>query len=140
MIWYSWSSNQRFLKLYTLYVKIMRKVINGSVVACKYLLQIKKMKYLEKSKWVLDSTKKIPQSNIIRDFSCLYSHCKYDCVLYIVKTYGDMVANTIAFFIAGQFDYMTNTRFVFKQKYTKENFLKFWGMRNGTIFIDNGGM
>lgn len=53
---------------------------------------------------------------------------------------GDMWANTIAFFIAVQFAYMTNTKFVFRDKYTKENFLKFWGMRIGTIFIDNGGM
>ncbi|WP_195282980.1 GtrA family protein [Harryflintia acetispora] len=51
-----------------------------------------------------------------------------------------MIANTIAFFWLYKFAYMTNTKFVFKAKFTKKNFLKFWGMRIGTIFIDNGGM
>lgn len=53
---------------------------------------------------------------------------------------GDMAANTIAFFLAVQFAYMTNTKFVFNEKITKKNFAQFWGMRIGTIFIDNGGM
>ena len=53
---------------------------------------------------------------------------------------GDIAANTIAFFITVQFAYMTNTKFVFKDKFTKKNFLQFWGMRIGTILIDNGGL
>lgn len=53
---------------------------------------------------------------------------------------GDLAANTLAFFLAVQFAYMTNTKFVFRDKFTKKNFLQFWGMRIGTIFIDNGGM
>lgn len=53
---------------------------------------------------------------------------------------GDLLANTIAFFLAVQFAYMTNTKFVFQEKFTKKNFVQFWGMRIGTIFIDNGGM
>ena len=53
---------------------------------------------------------------------------------------GDMWANTAAFFLAVQFAYMTNTKFVFRDRYTRENFLKFWSMRIGTIFLDNGGM
>lgn len=53
---------------------------------------------------------------------------------------NELAANTIAFLLAVQFAYMTNTKFVFKAKFTKQNFLQFWGMRIGTIFIDNGGM
>lgn len=54
--------------------------------------------------------------------------------------WSDLAANTVAFFVAVQFAYMTNTKFVFRDRYTKENFLKFWGMRIGTILLDNGGM
>lgn len=53
---------------------------------------------------------------------------------------NEMLSNTIAFFIAVQFAYFTNTKFVFKADFTKKNFIQFWGMRIGTIFIDNGGM
>lgn len=56
------------------------------------------------------------------------------------KITSDLIANTIAFFGAVQFAYMTNTKFVFRDKFSKKNFLQFWGMRIGTIFIDNGGM
>ena len=52
----------------------------------------------------------------------------------------DIWANTIAFFLAVQFAYLTNTYFVFRQPFTRKNFLQFWGMRIGTILIDNGGM
>lgn len=58
----------------------------------------------------------------------------------LAHSMSDMLANTIAFFLAVQFAYMTNTKFVFQQTYTKENFLKFWSMRIGTLLIDNGGM
>ncbi len=54
--------------------------------------------------------------------------------------FGEITANTIAFMLSVQFAYMTNTRFVFRAPYTKQNFLQFWGMRIGTILIDNGGM
>ena len=52
----------------------------------------------------------------------------------------DLWANTVAFFVAVQFAYITNTHFVFRQPFTRKNFLQFWGMRIGTILIDNGGM
>ncbi len=52
----------------------------------------------------------------------------------------EIMANTIAFFIAVQFAYITNTKFVFQAPFTKENFLSFWGMRIGTLVIDNGGL
>ncbi len=53
---------------------------------------------------------------------------------------NEIIANTIAFFIAVQFAYFTNTKFVFKEAFTKQNFLQFWGMRIGTLVIDNGGL
>lgn len=53
---------------------------------------------------------------------------------------GELTANTIAFLLSVQFAYMTNTKFVFCTPYTRQNFLQFWAMRIGTIFIDNGGM
>ena len=52
----------------------------------------------------------------------------------------EIIANTIAFFLAVQFAYMTNTKFVFQAPFTKENFLSFWGMRIGTLIIDYGGL
>lgn len=60
--------------------------------------------------------------------------------LILYKDMEELAANTIAFLIAVQFAYMTNTKFVFSKKYTKENLSKFWSMRIGTIFIDNGIM
>lgn len=64
-------------------------------------------------------------------------------VVYLVLSFlgmNDIVANTISFFITVQFAYITNTRFVFHQSFTRKNFLQFWGMRLGTILLDNGGM
>lgn len=54
--------------------------------------------------------------------------------------FKELTANTIAFLLSVQFAYMTNTRFVFCTPYTRRNFVQFWVMRIGTIFIDNGGM
>ncbi len=53
---------------------------------------------------------------------------------------NDLIANTIAFFLAVQFAYITNTKYVFKASFTKKNFFQFWGMRIGTILIDNLGL
>lgn len=50
------------------------------------------------------------------------------------------IANTVAFFVAVTFAYFGNTIVVFRDKCTVRNFSYFWGMRIGTIFIDNGGM
>lgn len=52
----------------------------------------------------------------------------------------ELIANTIAFLVTVQFAYLTNTKFVFKTAYTIQNFFQFWGMRIGTILIDNGGL
>ena len=51
-----------------------------------------------------------------------------------------LYANTIAFFIAVVFAYYTNTKFVFNDKFTKENFISFMSMRISTLFIDNIGL
>jgi putative flippase GtrA len=66
----------------------------------------------------------------------------FNTVIYLAlsSVLEDIIANTIAFIIAVQFAYLTNTKFVFNQSSTKDNFLKFWGMRIGTLLIDNGGM
>ena len=53
---------------------------------------------------------------------------------------GDMIANTLAFFIAVFFAYWTNSTFVFKVKHTWHNFGQFVFMRIGTLLIDDGGM
>lgn len=53
---------------------------------------------------------------------------------------NDLLANTIAFFLAVQFAYYTNTKFVFKSNFTRKNFMQFWTMRIGTIVIDNMGL
>jgi len=52
----------------------------------------------------------------------------------------ELIANTIAFFVAVMFAYIVNTKFVFRNTFTKANFTKFWAMRIGTLLIDNGGM
>ncbi|MFA9463382.1 MAG: GtrA family protein [Velocimicrobium sp.] len=57
-----------------------------------------------------------------------------------LKFTNELWANTIAFFIAVQFAYFANTKFVFKDNFTKKNFVQFWGMRIGTLIIDNGGL
>lgn len=54
--------------------------------------------------------------------------------------WGDMAANTAAFFIAILFAYWTNSTFVFHMPHTQKNFSQFIGMRIGTLLIDNGGM
>lgn len=63
-------------------------------------------------------------------------------VVYLGLSYfiDDISANTIAFLLSVMFAYFTNTLFVFKQKLSWKTFFQFWGMRIGTIFIDNGGM
>ena len=52
----------------------------------------------------------------------------------------DIIANSIAFVLSVLFAYWTNSKFVFKNPLSKETFIKFFGMRIGTILIDNGGM
>lgn len=60
---------------------------------------------------------------------------------YLLSLKMDMLmANTIAFFVAVMFAYIVNTKFVFRDTFTKTNFTKFWLMRVSTLLIDNGGM
>lgn len=53
---------------------------------------------------------------------------------------NEVYANSIAFFLTVLFAYFTNSRFVFHVPFTRRTFLQFFGMRIGTIFIDNGGL
>ncbi|MCH5203632.1 MAG: GtrA family protein [Oscillospiraceae bacterium] len=52
----------------------------------------------------------------------------------------DIAANTVAFIAAVMFAYFTNTLLVFRQKLSWKTFFSFWGMRIGTLLIDDGGM
>ena len=63
-------------------------------------------------------------------------------VLYmlLVLLWDDMTANTVALVLSVLFAYVTNCIFVFRQKISWMTFVKFIGMRIGTVFIDNGGM
>ena len=53
---------------------------------------------------------------------------------------GILWGNTVAFFIAVAFAYWTNTKFVFRTNFTWSNCFQFWGMRIGTLVIDNVGI
>ena len=54
--------------------------------------------------------------------------------------WGTLASNTSAFLISVLYAYFTNSIFVFRVKCTWKNFREFFGMRIGTILIDNGGM
>ena len=54
--------------------------------------------------------------------------------------WGTLWANTAAFFIAVLFAYFTNSLFVFRAPLSWKSFAEFFGMRIGTIVIDDGGM
>lgn len=60
-------------------------------------------------------------------------------LLLSLKLY-ELVANTIAFIISVLFAYWTNCCFVFRNKMTAKTFVPFFGMRIGTILIDDGGL
>ncbi len=53
---------------------------------------------------------------------------------------NDLAANTLAFVLSVLFAYWTNSIFVFKNKMSWNTFGKFFGMRIGTILIDDGGL
>lgn len=61
---------------------------------------------------------------------------------HFLSTYvwGTLAANTAAFFISVLYAYITNSMFVFGVKCTWHSFRDFFGMRIGTILIDNGGL
>lgn len=54
--------------------------------------------------------------------------------------WGELEANTAAFFIAVVFAYWTNSTFVFRAPHTLRNFMEFMGMRIGTLVVDDGGL
>lgn len=61
-------------------------------------------------------------------------------IIFDVLGFEILFSNTMAFFMAVAFAYYTNTKFVFESRFTWTNFIRFFGMRIATIFIDNGGM
>ena len=78
--------------------------------------------------------------------TCRYITCGISTVLVNIVSYkllstyvcGTLVANTIAFLLSVIYAYFTNTIFVFRVRCTWKNFCSFFGMRIGTIVIDNG--
>lgn len=52
----------------------------------------------------------------------------------------DLIANSIAFVLSVLFAYWTNCRFVFQNQMSWNTFIKFFGIRIGTIIIDDGGL
>lgn len=61
--------------------------------------------------------------------------------LLLVSLHMERIAsNTVAFFLTVLFAYWTNSTFVFCTPHTWKRFLQFFGMRIGTILIDDGGM
>lgn len=58
----------------------------------------------------------------------------------LVPEFGILAANTVAFFVAVLFAYITNSKYVFQVPFTWKSFLEFMSMRIGTLVIDDGGM
>ena len=61
----------------------------------------------------------------------------YGSLLFVLS---DIPANTVAFFVAVMYAYFINCLFVFRQRLSWTSFFQFWGMRIGTLLIDDGGM
>lgn len=57
-----------------------------------------------------------------------------------IYVWDTLLSNTVAFLLSVLYAYFTNSIFVFGVKCTWKNFREFFGMRIGTILIDNGGM
>lgn len=60
--------------------------------------------------------------------------------LFLALLFSEIKANTMAFFISTMFAYFSNTMLVFQKKISWRTFGLFWGLRIGTIFLDNGGL
>lgn len=52
----------------------------------------------------------------------------------------EILSNTAAFFVSTFFAYITNTLFVFRKSISWKTFSMFFGLRIGTILLDNGGL
>lgn len=76
----------------------------------------------------------------LRYLVCGVSTVVVNIVVYKLLSYrcGTLVSNTAAFILSVLYAYFTNTLFVFRVRLTWKNFREFFGMRIGTIFIDNG--
>lgn len=71
---------------------------------------------------------------------CGVSTVIVNIVVYRLLSYqcDTLIANTVAFILSVLYAYFTNSLFVFRVRLTWKNFREFFGMRIGTIFIDNG--
>ena len=79
---------------------------------------------------------------ILRYLVCGVSVVAVNIILYMLLRYvwSTLAANTVAFLLSVLYAYFTNSLFVFRTRCTWQNFCEFFGMRIGTIIIDNGGM
>lgn len=86
---------------------------------------------------------KLSREFIIETFR--YLICGMSTVIVNIATYkifsycyDTLIANTIAFVLSVLYAYFTNTLFVFRVRLTWKSFREFFGMRIGTIVVDNG--
>jgi putative flippase GtrA len=68
----------------------------------------------------------------------LFNIVVYYSLLFPIK--HDLAANSIAYVLSVLFAYWTNSTFVFRQGMGWGTFTKFFGMRIGSILIDDGGL
>ncbi|MDR1533427.1 MAG: GtrA family protein [Clostridiales bacterium] len=68
----------------------------------------------------------------------LFNIAVYYLLLLPIK--HDMTANSIAYVLSVLFAYWTNSTFVFRQGMGWKTFAQFFGMRIGSILIDDGGL
>lgn len=86
------------------------------------------------SKWIAET---------FRYLICGISTVLVNLISYhLLSTYvwGTLASNTVAFLLSVLYAYITNSIFVFRVKFTWKSFRDFFGMRIGTILIDNGGL
>ena len=78
----------------------------------------------------------------VRYFICGVSTVMVNIIIYRLFSYkwNMLTANTIAFLSSVIYAYFTNTLFVFRTSLSWKTFTGFFGMRIGTILIDNFGM
>ena len=57
--------------------------------------------------------------------------------LFLIRLTSDVIANTAAFFITVVFAYYTNCRYVFKEKSSRDKFIKFFLVRTSALPFDD---
>jgi putative flippase GtrA len=68
----------------------------------------------------------------------LFNVIVYYALLSLIQR--DLAANSLAYVLSVLFAYWTNSSFVFRQGMGRATFAKFFGLRIGSILIDDGGL